>query len=297
MEWFVFALLAPILWSGCNLIDKFLLEKYVKDPISYEFLISLFNTISIAIILFLYQLSSDFYGFILGITIGIIGVIAVIFYNKSMIDEEASRVVPLAYIDSIFVVILAYVFLGEILNLPKYLGIILIVLGGMLISFKKIAKKWHFSSAVKFILIAGFLWGVTSVISKYTLGIIDQFSLTAWQLIGYQITVPFFLLSGRVRKNFLRDVKKVDKKVFSLMIINTLIYLVAILSFYFAVSISSISLVFAIASTQPFFIFIYTLIITKTVPEIIREDIDKSTILLKIIAILLIFLGTFLIGS
>jgi drug/metabolite transporter (DMT)-like permease len=297
MEWFIFALLAPILWAGCNVIDKFLLEKYIKDPISYEFLISLFNAISIAIILFLYQVSSDFYGFVLGITIGIIGAIAVILYNKSMIDEEASRVVPLAYIDSIFVAILAYIFLGEVFNLPKYLGIIFILVGGILISFKKTAKKWHFSSAVKFILIAGFLWGTASVISKYTLSLINIFSLTTWQLIGYQITVPFFLLSGKVRKNFLRDIKKVDKKVFSLMIINTLIYFVAILSFYFATSISSISLVFAIASTQPFFIFIYTLIITKTAPRIIREDIGKSTILLKIIAIFLIILGTFFIGS
>jgi drug/metabolite transporter (DMT)-like permease len=297
MEWFIFALLAPILWSGCNVIDKFLLEKHIKDPISYEFLISLFNTISIVIILFLYQMSNNFYGFVLGIIIGIIDVIAVIFYNKSMIDEEASRVVPLVYTDSIFVAILAYIFLGEVFNLPKYLGIILIVAGGMLISFKKTDKKWHFSAAIKFILIAGFLWGMASVISKYTLNFIDYFSLTTWQLIGYQITVPFFLLAGRVRKNFLRDVKKVNKRVFSLMVINTLIYLVAILLFYFAASISSISLVFAIASTQPFFIFIYTLIITKIASGIIKENIDKSTVLLKIIAICLIFLGTFFIGS
>jgi len=90
--------------------------------------------------------------------------------------------------------------------------------------------------------------------------------------------------------------KKFDRKIF-LLIIATLIYLVGVLSFYYAASIGSISLVYTIVSTQPFFIFVYTVIITKIAPGIIKEGIDRSTILLKIIAICLIFLGTFFIGS
>ncbi len=297
MEWFIFALFAPILWSICNVLDKFLLEKYVKDPISYEFLISLFDIISIIIILFLSPISINLYGFVLGIIVGIIGVMAVILYNKSMVDEEASRVVPLAYLNAIFVVILAYIFLGEILNFQKYFGIILIIIGGILISFKKSFKKWNFSSATKFILIAGILWAAASVLSKYVLDFIDYYTITVWQLVGYLITIPFFLISKKVRTNFHRDIKKVDKKVFLIMIVNTLVYLVGVLAFYYATSISSISLVYAVASTQPFFIFFYGLIITKIAPNIIKENIDKSTIILKIIAIALIFLGAFLIGA
>jgi len=228
--------------------------------------------------------------------IGLLGVIATTLYNKSMIDEEASRVVPLVYLDSIFVVILAYMFLGEVFNFQKYLGIIFIVIGGILISFKKIVKKWHFSSVVKFILVAGFLWAISSVISKYTLNFTDYVSLTALQMLGYVIFGPLFLLSNKVRSNFLSYMKKFDRKIF-LLIIATLIYLVGVLSFYYAASIGSISLVYTIVSTQPFFIFVYTVIITKIAPGIIKEGIDRSTILLKIIAICLIFLGTFFIGS
>jgi len=297
MEWFVFALIAPIFWSICNVLDKFLLEKHIKDPIAYELLISLFNIMSIIILLLIAPISMSIYGFILGIIVGIFGTIAVIFYNKSMIDEEASRVVPLVYLDAIFVSMLAYIFLGEVFNLQKYLGIIFIVIGGVLISFKKITKKWNFSPTVKFILVAGLLWAGASVISKYTLNIIDYFSITTWQLLGYQFITPFLFLSRNIRKNFFSYAKKFNKKICLLMIINTLIYLIGVLSFYYATSISSISLVYAIVSTQPFFIFIYTLIITKVAPDIIREEIDKSTILLKIIAICLIFFGTIFIGS
>jgi drug/metabolite transporter (DMT)-like permease len=297
MEWFIFALLAPTLWAFCNVIDKFLLQKRIKDPISYEIFISLFNIISLLIIFIVAPISTNIYGFFLGLIVGIIGVVAVIFYNKSMIDEEASRVIPLIYLDSIFVVILAYIFLGEVFNFQKYLGIVLILIGGILILFKRSTKKWHFSSVLKFIVIAGVLWAISSVLSKYVLGFIDYYSITVWQFVGYFITVPFFLSSTRIRRNFLKDIKKVDKKVFWLMIINTLIYLIAVLSFYFATSIGSISLVYAIASTQPFFIFAYSFIITKFAPDIIKEDIDKSTIFLKILAIVLIFLGTFFIGS
>jgi drug/metabolite transporter (DMT)-like permease len=219
-----------------------------------------------------------------------------IFYDKSMIEEEASRVIPLIYVDSIFVAVLAYIFLGEIFNFQKYLGIILIVTGGILISFKKI-KKWHFSSAIKFILVSAILLGITGVMTKYVLGFIDYFSLLASEFLGYIIFGPLFLLSNNIRKNFMNDIKRFNKKVFLLFLINTTIALMASLSFLFATSISSVSLVYAVISTQPFFIFVYMLIITKLAPNIIKEKIDKSTILLKIIAICVIFLGTFLIGS
>ena len=295
MDWFILALLPPLFWAGCNIMDKFLLEKYVKSPISYQLIITIFNTINILIILIITSISTNFYGFLLGIMIGLINVIAVTFYNKSMIHEEASRVVPLAYLSSIFVLILAYIFLGEILNFEKYLGIIFIVLGGVLISYKKIKKKWHFSSIIKFILISAFLWGVGSVISKYILGFIDFFTLSVWQLVGYLIFGPLFLISGKVRKDFVKDIKKFNKKIIAIMIINTIFYLVGLLSFNFAASIGLISLVYAVASSQPLFTFIYTSMISKLSPGIIREKIDKSTILLKIVAIFIIIFGSWLI--
>jgi drug/metabolite transporter (DMT)-like permease len=295
MEWFVYALLAPILWAGCNVLDKIILEKHIKNPISYQIVISFFDIIGIIILLIIAPISTNIFGFFMGIVIGIIGVIAVIFYNKSMKDEEASRVVPLAYISSIFIPILAYLFLGEVFGFQKYLGIIFIAIGSILISFKKTIKKWHFSSAVKFMIISAFLWGISSIIAKYVLNSIDYFSLTLWQFLGYIVTIPVFLASNNIRENFWGCVKIFNKKTFSLMILNTIIYLIAILSFYFAISISSVSLVYAIVSTQPFFIFTYMLIITKVAPTVTTEKIDKSSITFKIIAICLIFIGTLLI--
>jgi len=296
MEWFIYAILAPILWAAGNVIDKFLLEKHIKNPISYQILLSLFDIISLMTILIIFPISINIYGFILGATVGIISVIAVTFYNRSLMEEEASRIVPMIYLDSIFVAILAYIFLGEILNFQKYLGIILIVMGGILISFKKI-KKWHFSSTIKFILVTALLLGTTGIITKYALSFIDYSSLLASQLIGYIIFGSLFLLSKNIRGNFLNNIKKFSKKVFLLMLINSIIALMASLFFLSATSISAVSLVYAIISIQPFFIFLYMLIITKIAPNIIKEKIDKSTLLLKITAIFLIFLGTFFIGS
>ena len=296
MEWFIYAILAPILWAAGNVIDKFLLEKHIKNPISYQILLSLFDIISLMTILIIFPISINIYGFILGATVGIISVIAVTFYNRSLMEEEASRIVPMIYLDSIFVAILAYIFLGEILNFQKYLGIILIVMGGILISFKKI-KKWHFSSTIKFILVTALLLGTTGIITKYALSFIDYSSLLASQLIGYLIFGSLFLLSKNIRGNFLNNIKKFSKKVFLLMLINSIIALMASLFFLSATSISAVSLVYAIISIQPFFIFLYMLIITKIAPNIIKEKIDKSTLLLKITAIFLIFLGTFFIGS
>lgn len=295
MEWLIFALLAPILWAFTNVIDKFLLEKHIRNPISYEIFITIFNLIGIITVLLIARVSTDLYGAFLSIISGGISVIAVVFYNNSMIHEEASRVIPIVYFSSIFVSILAYVFLGEFFNLEKYLGIIFIFLGGVLISYKKIDKKWCFSSAIKFALISAFLWAISSILTKYTLGFIDFYTLTVWQLVGYFIFGPLFLLSDKVRTNFLEITRKFNKKIFVLMTLNSLIYLVAVLSFFYAISIGKVSLVYSVISTQPFFIFIYMLIISKLAPKIVKEEIDKSTIILKLVAVFLIFFGSWLI--
>ncbi|MDI6825589.1 MAG: EamA family transporter [Candidatus Aenigmarchaeota archaeon] len=298
MDWLIFAFLAPVLWAGCNIVDKFLLTKYIKNPISYQILGILIYVPIIPLLLILVPISSSYPGFLLGIMIGLVDIGAILSYCKALTLEEASRVAPLSYLNAILVLPLAYVFFGELLSLQKYFGIILLVTGSILISFKKIRlKKWRVSPALRIILVLALLWACINVLDKYALGFMDYWSLIFWGTMGYLIAGSFLLSLKRLRQVLLRDFSKVNKKILSIRILPVIFYYTGLVFFLSALSKGFVSLVSGIISIQPFITFLYTTTLTLFAPNIIKEKIDRSTILLKFIAISFIFLGSWLITS
>jgi len=293
MEWFIFALLTPILWAVVNVVDKFLLTKHIKNPISYQIIEILLYIPIIFLLLILAPIVFSFPFFLLGIAIGLIELVSILLYNRAIMLEEASRVISLTYLHVIFVLPLAYVFFGELLNVQKYFGVMLLVIGALLISYKKIKiRKWKFSSALKLILIIVVFWALINVLGKYTLGFMNYWSLMFWLTIGYMIATFFLLFFKKLRQSFLRDIKKLNKKILYIRILGSVFYYVGLTFFYIALSIGSVSLTTAVTSIQPFITFLYTTTLTLFAPKVIKEKIDKSTLTLKLIAIFLIFIGT-----
>jgi len=296
MEWFIFALLASVLWSGTNVIDKILLTKKFKNPFTYQIWIAIVDSASAILLITLLPISFSYPGFLLGIIIGIIQVFSILLYNKAMLVEEVSRVIPLSYLDAFFIVPMSYIFLGEVLNSQKYLGIIFLVAGAMLISYKSKKKgKFVFSSAIKSILMLSVIWAFLSIVEKYTLGFIDPISLMIWIFVGYLIGASPSLMFPKIKNDFLKMIKKIDKFILMLTVISIIFAISAFSSFLTALSLGSASLVVAFLKIQPFILITYTTILTKFAPNYLEEKINKKTISLKLIAICLIFLGVWLI--
>ncbi len=295
MEWFVFALLAPILWAGCNVIDKILLTKRFKDPFTYQAWTAIFSGVSATLLIIFLPVSFGYPEFLLGIIVGIINAFSLLLYNKVMLAEEASRVIPLTYIDALFIIPMSYVFFGEVLASEKYFGIFFILAGAMLISYK-IGKKRRFvsPSVVKSVLIIATIWAFLSVLQKYTLEFIDLISLVVWIFLGLSMGALPSLFFPKIKKDFFIMIKKIDRFVWILTIIIFIFAYGASFSLQTALSLSTPSLVVGVATIQPFVLFVYTTILTRLVPKYIQEEIDKKTIFLKLIAICLIFLGVWL---
>jgi drug/metabolite transporter (DMT)-like permease len=233
--------------------------------------------------------------FILGIIIGIIDVMSAFTYYKAMLIEEASRVIPLSYMNALFTPILAFFIFGEDIGIQKYIGVLFLAIGAMMISYKKIKKsKWKFSPAIKLILVIAFLWSIINIMDKYSLNFIDSISLFFWTVIGFSIGGLSTLYFSNVRKDFIKVTHNMNKKYFLLAIVGVFFAYCAFISFLTAISMGYVSLVVGVASIQPFIVFVYATILTLFFPNIIKERIDKSTILLKVIAIILMITGTFL---
>jgi len=296
MDWIIFALLAPILWAGCNIIDKFLLTKYFKNAFDYQLWIVLTDAPIIVFFLMFFPLSFSYPGFLLGIILGIMDVTALFIYNKAMLVEEVSRVIPLSYIDVLFILPMAYFFFGEVLKIQNYIGIILLLMGAILISLKVInSKKRILSPALKFVLILALLWAILGTLEKYTLGLIEKLSIIFWMVVGTVIGASPLFLFQRLRSRVYSKIKNMNWIILLLTIIVQLLAYSAFFVYLTAMSEGLLSLVVGISLIQPFIVFLFTTTLTLLLPKVIKEKIDRSTLFLKFIAICLIFVGAWLV--
>jgi drug/metabolite transporter (DMT)-like permease len=295
--WMIFALLAPAFFAVCNIIDKFVLSKSIKNPYIYVILFTSIETCFAFLILLIGKVEFTYPYFIFGIFCGLAAFIAYVLYSKAMIVEEASRVVPLIYITSLITVILAAIFLNEILVFEKYIGIALLLIGVFMISYEKPKEKIiGFSPALKFMLLFALIYGFVGIFEKFILNYISYWSLVFSISIGSFLGVLSMLLIQKFRSEFFNTIPKIGIKVFLIVVISEVFYYLGIISFLIATQIAPVSLTSTLSSIQPFFVLIYTTILSIFAPQIIKEEIGKVMLLRKFISIMLILIGIFFIG-
>ncbi|MDH5438682.1 MAG: EamA family transporter [Candidatus Bathyarchaeota archaeon] len=295
MDWFIFAFMATVLWAVGVVIDKHILTKHMQDPFSYQLLFTITEA-PILLLILLTPISSALPWSLLGIVGGLGIYLGLILYFKAMRIEEASRVISLWYISPIFVLLLAYVFLEEILSLPSYSGVMFLVLGAIFISYRKEkGKKPVIPPALGLILASGVVFAGYEVLTKYVLDTIDYFSYFFWNFIGTAIIGSSLFCFPKIRGNFLNDIERVNRTVLFWRIINTSLGVIATVFYYIAMSDGPVSLVAAASSLEPFFVFAFTLLLSLFAPRILKEETGKKVVTMKALAIILIIVGTWLI--
>lgn len=291
--WVLFSLMAALIWAAGNIVDKYVLTKWIRDPAVSLVLFGAVGAIAGVFVYFARGLGdlSGVYA-LLAIAAGIMHTASIGLYFKAVQIEEISRVVPLFYTTPLFVLFLAAVFLGEIFTLQKYLGIFLLVLGAILISAKDI-KKLHFGRALEIMLLASLISAAVDIAEKYLLGFSDFWTVFAYTRIGGVLAlVP---LVRPCFRELAATVKMHGKKVAWVVFLNESFMLAATALFIFAVSTGYVTLVGALSSVQSFFVLLITVILSVFHPNILKEETGNSTVLLKLAVTIIMGVGAFLI--
>jgi uncharacterized membrane protein len=297
IPWIYFALASAAFYSVTNFIEKYLVEKKIKDPL----IITIFSGLT-SLILGIIILA--FKGFqvietvqlILILISGIFLVFYLIPYLKALELDDASKVVPLLQFSPIFVLVLSYIFLGEALTSKQLLGVALIIVGGFALGAERI-EKGIFTSRKSFwlMVLASFLFAITGVLFKFVVITQDFWLTLAYESIGMGIGAFILLLWSAYRSSFRQETKKIKLDTFTLLSVNQCFSVLAQLTVSYAFVLSSAALVSAIGGVQSFFVLLFGLILSIWFPRIIQEKIDKITILTKIISIFSIFIGVYLV--
>jgi len=291
--WVILSILAALFWSVNSIVDKYILTKWVKQPLIPVIILGVVGLIA-SFLIYLVQGFEylSYLNLILAILSGLVSLLATIFYFKALKVEEVSKIVPFFYFSPLFVLILATIFLGEVFTFDRYIGIFLIVIGAVLITSNN-HLKLRFGKAFKWMISSIFLFSVGYILTKYLLGFTDYWTIFAYARIGTAIgIIPIIYIYFPELVNI---TKKHGKKVVIAMSVSETLNISAILLVTIAASMNYVTLIQSLSSTQPFFVLLFTVVLSIFFPSILKERISRSIILWKLLAIILMFIGVILI--
>ncbi len=303
MNWFFIALLAPALWSVSNHCDKYLISRYFNG-VGTGALVLFSSLIGLLVlpVIFLFQpavIQVSFSNALVMIVSGIIAIIGVVLYLYAMKKDEASIVTSLFQTIPVFTFILGYFVLGETLTTAQTVGSLCIIVGGAVLSLDLSAATVQLKTSVLFLMLgASLLLATSSLVFKVVAIETNFWTSTFWGYIG-DVTIGIFFLTfiPLYRREFITVLRHSTRRVIGLNVCNELITIVAGLCMRFASLLAPIALVWTINGFQPFFVFLYGVILTKFFPRISVEHINRKYVIQKITAIVILFIGTYIISQ
>jgi len=291
--WVFYSIFAALIFATSNIVDKYVISKMVKKPLTPVMISGIVGLIASGLIYFFLGFASlSFANILWAFAAGILYMLTIIFYFKAVTIDEISRIVPIFYTSSLFILILAAIFLGEIFTPIKYLGIFLLMFGAIAVSSKNILKI-KFGKSFWFMILAALSIAVSSIIVKYLLNFADF-----WTVFGYERFGEIFALIPIAYFSFSdlsSSVKRFGVKSIGLMSLSETIGLIGLLLVTIGTSIGYVTLVNTLTSVQPLFVLLFAVILSVFYPKILKEEVGKSVVSQKVIAIILMLIGAFLI--
>lgn len=304
-NWFYLSLVAPIVWTIVNHFDKYLLSRVFKNNgtgalFIFSGLFSIFVTISIILFFDSSVLSLPLRDILILLVTGSLNGFAFYLYLYVLNTEETSIVVPLLQLTPVFTYLLGYIVLGEVLTSQQLIASLIVLCGVLLISIdldidNKVGIK---HSALGLVALASLLFALHDVLFKF-IAVKDSFiNSTFWQYLGIACVAFFtFIFSAKYREEFVQMFKSNHAKVISLNVFSEILYITGNLFSNFATLFAPVVLVSVVGSYQPLFVFTVGILLTVFLPKIANEKITTRHLLQKLVSIIIIIIGTYLLYS
>lgn len=305
MTWLPFALIAPIVATIINFIDKLVVETRIPSSRAVVVYLSLTNSV-IGMLIWLVSgaviiLTDTAITLILS---GMFFPIGVLLYFTALSHEETSKVIVLNQMTPIVVLGLSVALLGETITLLQLVGFLLILVSAIGISLTKQKGKLPGLSLVFWLLLgAAFSRALNVVLSA---GVVNEFVVDFQTLLISIAYVNFGIgLGGLVAYLFLPAVRhafnqhirqpKAWQAFYYLIFSEGLVVVVRGLTFVAFVLGGPVALVSVIGGTQVFYAVIFGWILTLLIPQVYQETITRQDILRKLFWAGVLFVGLMLV--
>ncbi len=290
MNWLLIAITAYLIYAVVFIIDKFLLSQTKLEPSVYAFYIGILSGLAALILIpFDFNIIS-IEQTVISFIAGILFVLAVLFFYKSIQIGEVSRIAPIiGGAVPIFTLILTYLFLGERLTANQLIAFSLLVLGGVIMLWPR--KKIGTVQRLPLAILSALLFAGSFVLTKFIYNNQSFINGFVWIRIGGILGAGFLLFWPNTRKIIFQVSKSIKLKTVELAVFNKCLSALAFILLNYAIYLGSVALINALQGVQYVFLLIIALFLSKKFPEIIREQISQEVVIKKILAILFISIG------
>ncbi len=302
MSWFTIAIIAYILLALVNVLDKVMMENFVKDARVYTFLVGVFGLLSIVLApLGLTLLSAPLLG--IALVSGIWMFFGLHWFFRALSLGEASRVIPLSGASiPTFTVLLAFIVLGDTFSPWQLAAIILLIAGSVLLTHMPQEHHWWNAVINRFrhprkyhdVLLAvgsGFAFALSYVLSKY---VYDQSSFVTgfiWGRIGTFLAALCLLAIPKVRAHLKETFTHFISPKGAMFFGNQGLGALAVVLQSYAVSLGSVALVQALQGVQYSAVFAIAILASICRPKLLNEYLTARVLIEKSFAILLVIFG------
>ncbi len=294
MYWLIFALLNPILHGFANIIDNHFTNNLFKKTTTLIFFASFTNLLFLPIILYL-----DFPSFITPsqipffILLGLTGIGFLYPYYKALQNDDTSIVVSLFSLGKIFVPLLAFFFVGEILNPIQYLGFFVIILSAASLTLNR-HQKFRPNPSFFWMILCTLIIALEAVIYKYVFTLMSWGTGFTWATLFSSLFALPLIFIAKTRGDIISQIKTFRAN-FRLFAFEEFLTFGGSAASTFAISLTSVTIVSAISSFQPVVVLLYALIFGRFFPQVFKEDIATKSLIKKIILFVVMVLGVIII--
>lgn len=293
--WQLVALGAYFLLGVVGIIDKILLSGVIKSPAALTFYTSTLALIIFVLAPFVGMSWHGGWQFVLATGAGFTFSLGILLYFRAAKKQEISRVVPgIAGFAPIFTLLLSTIFLGDTFSIQQSIAFMLLVVGGILITFEMRAKYILNFKNLLDIIVAAFVFSASFVLAKAVYIAQPFWSGFIWMRLGGGLFALLLLLDWGARKQIFAGAGHIPASGRNLFFVNQIIASGAFILQNFAFSLGPVALVNAFESTRHFFLLLLTVIMTKLYPKVLHERINIGTLFYKLAAIVCIMIGLFL---
>ncbi len=316
--WLLVAVSSYFINAGVYVADKFLLSKKIHSSISYAFFVgiwSIFNFIILPLDFWVpgpQELALDLFA-------GFLFLVTLVAWYKALHQSEATRVVPIVgALTPIFSFIFSFIFFGEIFTERQFIAFLILIIGGVLISVKQ-TRLYLFSEInERFKAIFGDFFGLVHAHYRPTRRLIFNSTLAAllfagyyvlmkhiysnqpfvgafvWSRLGTFIGVLMMLFVATWRRKIVEHQKgQKSPKNLGFFFAVRLLAAFAFILLNWAISLGNVAMVNALQGVQFVFLIAMVLILSKKFPNILEEEMGKGVMFQKLVGVILVSLGLY----
>ena len=294
MSWVAIALIGTALFGVVSVLDKRILMNHVPSLPSFYFLLALLQ-VPMAIGAALVQpwdSGASTGAMLAAIVTGLFWGVAILllFYGLRML--EVSRVVPIFHTFPVITAVLAVLFLDEELLLVHWLAIVAVVIGAGSIVLGQGQRRGpnRNYSVYALVLLGSLFMGAATVTNKLALEELPLWNVFALRqaMVGAVVVLP------SLRPGIVSQVRKqlADRQGMALLIFTegALVFVVHYLILV-ALDRGSASVVATLIATRPFFVLVYSALLSTPAWRILDEPLNRDTLALKLASTAMIIGG------